>query len=75
MVKRKKLIMYLAIIFALNILIILFAQSAALGAYRRGDSGNMVTKIQEKHKTGDITTETSTDFRVENRRGRKVFPA
>ncbi len=50
MVKRKKLIMYLAIIFALNILIILFAQSAALGAYRRGDSGNMVTKIQEKLK-------------------------
>ena len=46
---RKKLIMSLAILFTLNIVIIGLAQSfTAFGAYRRGSSGDMVKKVQQK---------------------------
>lgn len=45
--KRKKLIMALVILFALNILIISFSQSALAASYKQGSSGEMVKKIQQ----------------------------
>ena len=45
---RSRLIRALALIFALNILLITAAQSGAFAAYRRGSTGDAVTSIQEK---------------------------
>jgi len=45
---RRYLIGALALVFALNIVLILAAQSHAGAAWRRGDSGSQVTQIQEK---------------------------
>lgn len=50
MINKRKLTFYLAILFAVNILIISVAQSSAFAAYRRGDSGKTVTQIQQKLK-------------------------
>ena len=44
---RKKLILTLTIVFLLNIILILFAQSAE-AAYKRGSYGDTVRQIQEK---------------------------
>lgn len=51
MQNRKKLILSLAIIFAINIMIISFVQSAQdaeAASYRRGSSGSIVTQIQKR---------------------------
>ena len=46
---RKKLTVYLAILFAVNIVIISLAQGfIASGAYRRGSSGDVVKQVQQK---------------------------
>ena len=48
---RKKLILSLTVIFIINIMIISFiqcAQSASAATYRRGSSGSVVTKIQQR---------------------------
>ena len=46
---RKKLTMSLAILFAVNIVIISLAQGfTASGAYRRGSSGDIVKQVQQK---------------------------
>ncbi len=45
---RKKLILVLALIFLLNITLILFAQEAQAASYKRGSYGNVVSQIQEK---------------------------
>ena len=42
-VKRRKLILALAVIFAVNILIIALAQTASAGLYKKGMSGDMGT--------------------------------
>lgn len=47
---RRRLIAALLILFAVNIALILFAQSAAASAYRRGASGEQVRVIQDKLK-------------------------
>lgn len=49
-VKKRKLILALAVIFAVNILIIALAQSALAGLYKKGSSGEMVTQIQTRLK-------------------------
>lgn len=43
---RKKQCLILAVIFALNIVIILFVQKAEAASYKRGSTGNMVSQIQ-----------------------------
>ncbi len=48
---RRKLILSLTVIFIINILIIAFiqcAQNASAASYRRGSSGSVVTKIQQR---------------------------
>jgi len=47
---KKRLILALAIIFALNITLILSVQSAKAASYRKGSSGTVVTQIQQKLK-------------------------
>ena len=49
-VKRRKLILALAVVFAVNILIIALAQNAGAGLYKKGSSGDMVTQIQTRLK-------------------------
>lgn len=49
MVNKRKLTLYLTVLFAINILIISLAQSiTASAAYRRGSSGSMVSEIQQR---------------------------
>lgn len=48
MKNKRKLVLSLAIIFAVNIIIICFAQTADAASYKRGSSGQTVTQIQEK---------------------------
>lgn len=50
-VKRRKLVLMLAVIFAVNIFIIAMAQSASAGLYKKGSSGDMVTQIQTRLKS------------------------
>jgi N-acetylmuramoyl-L-alanine amidase len=50
-VKRRKLILALAVIFAVNILIIALAQSAQASLYKKGMSGQTVTAIQTRLKS------------------------
>ena len=45
---RKKLCAALVVLFALNILIIFFAQGADAATYKQGSTGSVVTKIQQK---------------------------
>ncbi len=45
---RKKLLFSLTVLFAVNILLILFAQSAKAAVYKTGSSGATVTTIQQK---------------------------
>ena len=45
---RKKLCAALVVLFALNILVICFAQSADAATYKQGSTGSVVTKIQQK---------------------------
>lgn len=47
---RRRLIAALLVLFAVNIALILFAQSAAAATYRQGSSGEQVRVIQEKLK-------------------------
>jgi N-acetylmuramoyl-L-alanine amidase len=47
---KRKLTLALAVIFAVNILIISVAQQADAAAYRKGSSGGVVTQIQKKLK-------------------------
>ena len=47
---RRKTIIALAVIFTLNVLVIVAAQEAIASPYRRGSSGAMVTQIQTKLK-------------------------
>lgn len=51
MINKKKLCLALAIIFAVNIMIILLAQSSAAVTYRKGSTGTTVTQIQTKLKS------------------------
>lgn len=48
--ERKKLILALAIVFALNIFIIALAQNASADLYKKGSSGSTVTEIQKRLK-------------------------
>ena len=48
--ERKKLIMALALIFAVNIFIITMAQNASAELYKKGSSGAVVTEIQKRLK-------------------------
>lgn len=48
--ERKKLILALAVIFAVNIFIIALAQSASAELYKKGSSGAAVTEIQTRLK-------------------------
>lgn len=48
--KQKKLILALAILFALNIFLIAMAQSASADLYKRGSSGAVVREIQTRLK-------------------------
>ena len=50
-IKKKKLILAVALIFAINILIITLAQSADAALYKRGSSGATVTEIQTRLKS------------------------
>ena len=50
MQNRKKLCLALAVIFAVNILVICAAQTAEAASYKRGSSGSMVSQIQTKLK-------------------------
>ena len=50
-VKQKKLVLAVAMIFAVNILIIALAQSAEASVYKRGSSGATVTQIQTRLKS------------------------
>lgn len=45
---RKKLLLSLTVLFLVNILLILFAQSAKAAVYRTGSTGATVTTIQQK---------------------------
>ncbi len=49
--ERKKLVLMLAILFAVNIFIIALAQSASADLYKKGSSGATVTEIQKRLKT------------------------
>lgn len=51
MINKKKLCLALAIIFAVNIMIILLAQSSAAVTYQKGSTGTTVTQIQTKLKS------------------------
>lgn len=48
--ERKKLILAIAIIFALNIFIIAMAQTASADLYKKGSSGETVSEIQRRLK-------------------------
>lgn len=48
--ERKKLILAVAIIFAINIFVIALAQSASADLYKRGSSGETVSEIQRRLK-------------------------
>ncbi len=48
---RKKLLLALALLFAVNVLLIALAQSAAAVTYKRGSSGSVVSQIQTKLKS------------------------
>ncbi len=48
--RRRRLLIALAIVFAVNIVLILFAQSARAVTYRQGSSGEQVRIIQDKLK-------------------------
>ena len=50
-VKRKKLILAIALIFAVNLFIIALAQSADAALYKRGSSGATVIQIQTRLKS------------------------
>ena len=50
-VKRKKIILAIALIFAVNILIIALAQSADAALYKRGSTGATVREIQTRLKS------------------------
>ena len=45
---RRKQCLGLAVLFAVNILIILLAQTALAASYKRGSTGSVVTQIQQK---------------------------
>lgn len=45
---RKKLCAAMVVLFALNVLIICFAQGADAATYKQGSTGSVVTKIQQK---------------------------
>lgn len=49
--ERKKLVLALAIIFALNIFIIALARTASADLYKKGSSGTTVTEIQKRLKS------------------------
>ena len=51
MSEKKKLILALAVLFALNILVICLAQSALAASYQRGSTGATVRQIQTKLKS------------------------
>ena len=48
--EKKKLVLALAIIFAVNIFIIALAQSASADLYKKGSSGPTVSEIQKRLK-------------------------
>ncbi|MDD6090870.1 MAG: spore cortex-lytic enzyme [Candidatus Limivicinus sp.] len=48
--KRKKMILAVAVIFAVNIFVIALAQKASADLYKRGMSGDMVAEIQTRLK-------------------------
>lgn len=48
--ERKKLVLLLAVLFALNIFVIALAQSASADLYKRGATGEMVRQIQTRLK-------------------------
>ena len=48
--ERKKLVLALALVFAVNIFIIALAQQAAADLYKKGSSGQVVTEIQTRLK-------------------------
>lgn len=50
-VKKRKLVLALAVIFAVNILAIALAQSVMAGVYKKGSSGVMVSQIQTRLKS------------------------
>ena len=50
-IKQKKLILAIALLFAVNILIIALAQSAEASLYKRGSTGATVTEIQTRLKS------------------------
>lgn len=56
--ERKKLILALAVIFALNIFIIALAQNASADLYKKGSSGSTVTEIQKRLKNWGYYTGT-----------------
>lgn len=56
--ERKKLILALAIVFALNIFIIALAQNASADLYKKGSSGSTVTEIQKRLKNWGYYTGT-----------------
>ena len=49
--ERKRLVLALAVLFALNIFIIALAQSASADLYKRGSSGDVVSQIQTRLKS------------------------
>ncbi|MBE6996568.1 MAG: spore cortex-lytic enzyme [Ruminococcaceae bacterium] len=51
MTEKKKLILALAVLFAVNILVICLAQSALAASYQRGSTGTVVKQIQTKLKS------------------------
>ena len=48
--ERKRLILSVAIVFAVNIFIIALAQSAAADLYKKGATGDVVVQIQTRLK-------------------------
>ena len=50
-VKKRKLVLALAVIFAVDILAIALAQSVMAGVYKKGSSGVMVSQIQTRLKS------------------------
>ena len=48
--KQKRLILALAVLFAVNILLIALAQSASADLYKKGSSGAVVSEIQTRLK-------------------------
>ena len=48
--ERKKLILAVAVIFAINIFVIALAQSASADLYKKGSTGETVSEIQRRLK-------------------------